>query len=234
MKLSLLKKPALDHARLNAAFADKDAKVKVLEEKRAVLDRFDEIAQSADTASRAAANSVRVASEYRQQWVRSGCPFAGHAECQRLDDEAAASKATAERAAIDGKAVDRERSQAQAAVTSAQSAVKEAEGKIDDEIGSLQVGEFDQTFDLQRGEQLAAEYQAWRIQARGLGNQLKGAHANRVLQKAVDQAQAQIKHIEDYSVTPQGSTVGAPPREVQAISAAWREKAAALRGDPNS
>jgi hypothetical protein len=233
--LSLFQRDALAQPdRLATVRSEAAAARRALIEERSTLERSESFVRLRDDLARKASDTTRSANDFRNNWVRAGCPFSGTRELQRLDDDAAVATAEAQRASVNATAVIRELPRAESAVRSAERAIKECEEKVGYEIDLILVSEFDETVGLARGEQLAAEYQAWRIQARGLHNIVRGAEANRLLQSAVDHASSQIKHIEEYSVSPQGFVVGAPQADVLAVAAKGRARAARLREDPNA
>jgi hypothetical protein len=223
--LSILKKrePA-DRSSLLAAIEASDRAQQTLDDAQAKYSRLEEVSHSGDVASRDASNALRAATEGRQSWVRAGCPFAGHAEVQRLDGEAVAAAAAAESASLDTKAVGRELGLAEATVRRAEATVQECERSIDHEIGLILLGEFAPV--LEEFRRVTDQRHQLHIRIRGFIEGCGVASALQVLNEC------QVKPIEDWQVTRQGSHVGSPPPEVLKLAAEWRQRAAELREAP--
>jgi hypothetical protein len=227
--LSLLKKrEPSDRSRLLAAFEARDRARRTLDEVQAKYSRLEEVSHAGDVASRDASNALRAATEARQSWVRAGCPFTGHAEVQRLDGEAAAAGAGAERALLDTKAVREELRRAEGAVQSAQSVIKDCENQIDEAIGLIQLEQFQEVFAEFR--RISDRRHQLHLEIRGfLEGASSGAGARQVRQVLEDCA---VQTIPDFASTLQGTHVSSPPAEVLQRGREWRKRAAELREDP--
>jgi hypothetical protein len=217
--------------RLKAAIAARDDAKQVAIAASETLERLQGIVGAADEAARAASSATRAANEARQRWVREGCTFSGGRELEVLDAAAAEKTRAAEGATVNADAVRKELARAEDAVKSARRNVEEHEDKIRYEIDLILVSEFDGEFDLGRGERLAAELQAWRIQVRGLYDLVGGAEAQRLLEAALQRARAPLREISGYECSAAGSHVSSPPTEVLLLTKAWRARAAQLRAD---
>lgn len=227
--LSILKKRGpSDRSRLTAAFEARDRAQQTLDDAQAKYSRLEQVSHAGDVASRDASTALRAATEARQSWVRAGCPFAGHAEVQLLDGEAAAAGAAAESALLDTKAVREELRGAEAAVRNAEYELTRCADEIDNQIGLIQLEQFKAT--LEEFRQVSARRHQLHIEIRGfLEVSLSGDASRHVEQVLYD---CRVKSISDYGCSPQGTHVSSPPREVLELAAKWRERAAQLRADP--
>jgi len=160
--LSLLKKPAPDLARLDAAKAALASAKKALTETRATFEHMQSIVCAGDEAARVASGASQKVNEARSDWVRAGCPYSGSREIQALEEVAADAARAAERAAADAKAVSEELRQIESELESRQADIGHAEHGITAAVSVLVAREAGPL--LASFEQIAKEYREKRAQ----------------------------------------------------------------------
>jgi len=219
--LAIVDSPA--RVRLRDAITARDVAIKALEDARSLVARIESVIDAAQDATRHATDA---------DVAQSGCDPQGVAEGEKLATAADEAKRIADRAQVAAEAARKGLGQAQGAVSRAQSSLQEYENKIRYAIDLIFVDEFAPT--LERLERLAAEYQACRVQARGLHDFVGSAEAGRIIREAYGRASETVKPIPDYECTPAGTPISAPPAEVLKLTAAWRERASALKMNPDA
>jgi hypothetical protein len=167
-------------------------------------------------------------------WAQSGCAPQGTAEHEKLATAADEAKRIADRAQVAAEAARKGMGQAQGAVSRAESDLQSCERRIKDEIGLIIVAEAAPT--LERLEGLAKELQSCRVEVRALLDYAEGASAEaaRAVRAAFHRASATVEPIADFACTPAGQQISAPPAEVLQLTAAWRERASALKMNPDA
>ena len=228
--LAIVDSPA--RVRLRDAITARDVAIKALEDARSLVARIESVIDAAQDATRHATDADVAAKTALAAWAQSGCDPQGVAEGEKLATAADEAKRIADRAQVAAEAARKGLGQAQGAVSRAQSSLQEYENKIRYAIDLIFVDEFAPT--LERLERLAAEYQACRVQARGLHDFVGSAEAGRIIREAYGRASETVKPIPDYECTPAGTPISAPPAEVLKLTAAWRERASALKMNPDA
>jgi hypothetical protein len=226
-----------DRARLVAAIAARDKASQDVIAAGEYLARLHGIVDRADSAAKAAADATRIANEARQRWVRDGCLQA--AKEHHAQSEAATEAAqVAQRASADADAVRRELRRAQEAIESRQVDVAGAEDQITASIGVLLAEENQPR--LAQLERCAAEYRElleqamavslvlakpWGLDYRNRRN--PSAEGERMVDSALERATIKSwdRHVNDRRD---------PQAFIDALTAPWRARIAALRVDPDA
>jgi hypothetical protein len=236
--LSLLKnRESSDRSRLIAAIAARDQAKQAVNDQRETVARLQAVIDRADDASRAAAAATRAANDARQDWVRDGC--LQHAKTHHALAEAATEAArVAQSASADADAVRRELRRAQDDIDSRHVAVRGAEDEITAAIGVIVAEESAEV--LAEFEAAAATYRQLREKAMAVSLTLAkpfgldyrnrmnpSAEGESIVDAAIERAAipSWSKHV-DGRRDPQGY--------VDALTAPWRARIAALRGEPNA
>jgi hypothetical protein len=228
--LALVSSPSRD--RLKSAISARDAARTEVETAKRAVERFESVIdQGRDAASRAS-DADAAAKRALAAWAQSGLDPQAVAEHEGLASAADAAKRVADRAQVAADAARKGLGQAQRAVERAQSDLAGCEDRIRCSIDLIFVDEFAPT--LERLEQLAADYQACRIQARGLFDYVGSSEASGIIRASYQRAGAAVKPIPDYEVNHMGSQISAPPVEILRLTKAWRERAAQLRENPDA
>jgi len=224
--LQAFKRPAGGRTDLKAAIAQRDVAVEALEKARGVIAQMENVIDAAEEANRHAMNADQAAKTSLETWAQAGCDPQGDAEHEKLAAAADEARRIADHRRVAAEAARKGLEPAQAAVARAQSEMESCEREIMKEIGLILVAEG--MPDTERGEELAAAYQAWRIEMRGLlaGMESVSTEAAQMTRDAIQRAQAKIERIPDYEHNGRGRWVEFPPKPVLDIAARWRNRAA--------
>jgi hypothetical protein len=236
--LSILKPrsaPDASRARLKAAIGRQIEKQQAVIDARATVWRLQAVIDQADEAATAAARAAEQAKIARQKWVRDGC-LQNAREHHALAESAAEAARVAQSAAADANAVRKELRRAQEAIESRQLDVMGAEEEITAAISILIAEESAEL--LAEFEAAAATYRQLREQAMAVSLVLAKPwgleYKNRMNpsaegEKAVDAA-IERATIESWNRHVDGRRD--PQLFIDALTAPWRARAAALREDP--
>lgn len=254
----MFKRPALavvgdsssgrDRVALKAAIAARDAARQAVIEARETLERLQAIIDQADDAARTAASATSKAGETRKAWVRNGCTYSATRELQGLDDAAAEAARTAQSAALNADAVRKQFGRAEEAVKSKENDIQRCEEEITAAISVILAQEAAPL--LERFEQLAEEYRGLRAQIMGLdlaltppwrlenkNRILPTAAAAELVANAMERASIRSWHAERESARAIDFVrghVGRDEATLEELAARWRDRAAALRRDPDA
>jgi hypothetical protein len=236
--LGMLKRPVLAVApgreRLRAALADRDKAQQAIIRAQSTIDRVQVCIDAGDEASSRAREADTAAKTALAQWARGGCDPSAEAEHQRLRAAADEAQRIANHAQVAAKAAQAGIVPARSALQHAQSDLRSCEHQINDEVGRILVAGAAPILD--RLERLAKELQSCRVEVRGLLDYVEcaSAEAARAVRAAYCRASATVEPIADFACTPAGQQISAPPAEVLRLAAAWRERAAQLRENPDA
>jgi hypothetical protein len=237
MLLSLSKKRGpSDRSRLIAATEARARAEQAVNDQRATVSRLQAVIDRADDAAGAASEATKQANAARQDWVRDGCV---HAKTHHALAESAAEAArVAQSAAADADAVRKELRRAQEAIESRQIDVMGAEEEITAAISILIAEESAEL--LAEFEAAAATYRQLREQAMAVSLVLAkpwgldyknranpSAEGESIVDAAIERAAipSWSKHVDGRRD---------PQLFIDALTAPWRARAAALRENPNA
>jgi hypothetical protein len=164
--LSIVGSERPDRAPLRSAIAAQAQAQQVVIGARKTLERLQAVIDQADDAAQAAAKSRQKVNEARKAWVANGCNFAGTLEIQALEEDAAEKAKAAQSAALNAEAVSQQVRRAKSVLDDATSDVRSRELEIADAMGALLVEE--ESSLLQKYAQSADELRALRVQVMAL------------------------------------------------------------------
>jgi hypothetical protein len=227
-----------DRTRLVAAISARDEAKRAVIETQATFERMESIVRAGDDAARVASIAAQKVNEARADWVRGGCPYSGTREIQALETTAADAARAAERAAADAKAVSRELRRFQSELESRQNAIAGAEDEITAAV-SVVIAQGASEL-LTPFEAAATEYRRLREQVMAVSlvlakpwgldykNRMNPSHeGERVVEAAIERASIKSwdRHVDSHRDV---------EGYVDALTAPWRARAAALRENPSA
>jgi hypothetical protein len=230
---------------LKAALASLDSAQQAVSEARERCARLQAIINASDDAARTAANATREANASRERWVRDGC-ISNAREHRALADAAAEATRTAERAALDAKAVSQELARAQSALESRELEIRGSDATVSAEIGAIIAMEEAASL-LQRYEESTNESRALRFQIKALQrvvdpDQYEDATAKSpVGARLVDDVLTRCRLLpwSQERDNARGTDfvsghVGRDEAALEELASRWRARAAALLEDPDA
>ncbi len=237
--------PLPSRERLKSALAARAAAQGEVVKAREMLGRLQAVVAASDQAARAAAHATCAADEFRKQWVRGGCKHSESRELQALTDAAAEAAKAAQTTSINAAAVCKELARAQDAVQSRQNDIRHCEAEISIAVGVILAEEAAPL--LLRFERIAEEYRAVRIEIKALQRVLdpgryedamaKSDEGARLVDAALGRGAILSWDKERDAAQAHDFVEGARGRDEAALEklmARWRERAQALRANPDA
>lgn len=231
--------------RLKSALAAQATAKQAVIEARATVERLEAVIKAADDAAHTATQAARAVTDARTAWVQGGCQYSVARELQVLEDTAAEAARAAGRAAANTKPVSPELRRAQSAIDDARNHVRDCEHAITSEIGLIIAQEESALFEqyAQAADELRtlrvklmalhSVVDAWRPHGDSIAPSREGAamvdaslERGRIANWEQERESARPRHWVDEPQSDPAMGV------FEECTARWRDRAAALRADP--
>jgi hypothetical protein len=238
-----------DRAQLRAAIVARDDAQRMLDEDRLALDRLQEVIDRAADASRVALSAKLKANEARRRWVLDNCPDSASSSLQSLDDAASAAAQVAAVTAQDSDVITTTQGleRAEGNIRFSKKRLRGAEDGITGAIAVILAAEAAPL--LRRFEQIAEEYRDIRAKVIGVRlvleqpwsldnkNKMNPAHeGERVVEAALARARIESFDRERAESRARDSLNKTCDEQnwLDGLTAPWRERAKALRENPDA